>query len=77
MIKKILALFLLALCIIFIFCISSFAADEISLVINNKKVECEVPPVIFNDRTLVPVRVLFEHYDAKVRHDGALLGGRW
>ena len=72
MIKKILGLFLITLCIIFTFCVSSFAADEISLVINNKKVECEVPPVISNDRTLVPVRVLFEHYDAKVSWNGEL-----
>lgn len=72
MIRKIFVLFLITLCVIFSFCASSFAADEISLVINNKKVECEVPPVISNDRTLVPVRVLFEHYNAKVSWNGEL-----
>ncbi len=51
---------------------SAYASDSISLVINSKKVECEVPPVIVNDRTLVPVRVLFEHLDAKVDWNGSL-----
>ena len=51
---------------------SAYASDSISLVINNKKVECEVPPVIVNSRTLVPVRVLFEHLDAKVDWNGSL-----
>ncbi|MBR3933986.1 MAG: N-acetylmuramoyl-L-alanine amidase [Clostridia bacterium] len=46
-------------------CFNAFAND-ISLVIDNKKVACDVPPIISNDRTLVPVRALFEHLNAKV-----------
>ena len=70
--KKAFILFLITLCIVYSFFVRSFASDEISLVINNKKVQCEVPPIISNDRTLVPVRVLFEYYDAKVSWNESL-----
>ncbi len=70
--KKFLALsFVLVLSLLCI-CISAIAADDITLVINNKKVNCDVPPVISNDRTLVPVRVLFEHLNADVSWDPVL-----
>ncbi len=72
MLKKITVLFAIILCVVFCLSVCSSASDEISLVINNKKVECEVPPIISNDRTLVPVRVLFEYYDAKVSWNESL-----
>ena len=72
MIKKIIVLLAIILCAVFSLSICSSASNEISLVINNTKVECEVPPIISNDRTLVPVRVLFEYYDAKVSWNESL-----
>lgn len=70
--KKILTLsFVLVLALLCI-CIQGFASDDITLVINNEIVSCDVPPIISNDRTLVPVRVLFEHLDADVYWDPVL-----
>lgn len=62
-----LALFL-ALC----FCVNAFADDDISLFIDGQKVTCDVPPIISNSRTLVPVRAVFEHLNAKVTWNGVL-----
>lgn len=45
---------------------ASSATDEINLVIEGKKVEADVPPVIKDGRTLVPVRVIAEQMGAKV-----------
>ena len=72
MTKKATILFLITFCIVCGFFVRSFASQEISLVINDKKVQCEVPPIIVSDRTLVPVRVLFEYYDAKVSWNESL-----
>lgn len=70
--KKILALsFVLVLSLLCV-CILVFASDDITLVVNNEIVSCDVPPIISNDRTLVPVRVLFEHLDADVYWDPVL-----
>jgi len=52
--------------------ISVFAADDVKLVVNDKKVTCDVPPVIINSRTMVPVRSLFEYLDANVSWNDAL-----
>ncbi|MDF9407406.1 copper amine oxidase N-terminal domain-containing protein [Pelotomaculum isophthalicicum JI] len=41
----------------------------ISVVVNGKKLTFDVQPVIENDRTLVPVRVIFEALDARVDWD--------
>ena len=38
--------------------ISLFADDEISLVINDVNIEMDVPPIIQNGRTLIPIRTL-------------------
>lgn len=49
------------------------AADKpISLYIDNKKIDCDVPPEIINGRTLVPARVIFEHFDADVYWNDSL-----
>lgn len=57
----------LLLIILLLLPVFSFAAnDAITLYINNKKIDTDVAPEIRNGRTLVPVRVIFEHMDAKV-----------
>ena len=60
-----------ALVIVFlnILCIFSLntTAKDISLYINDKKIECDAPPTIRNDRTLVPVRAIMEAFGATVK----------
>lgn len=45
---------------------SSAASDNISVIINNKEVVFDVPPQIINERTMVPVRAIFETLGASV-----------
>ena len=43
-----------------------FAADDIKVLVNGKSLTMDQPPVLVNDRTLVPVRAIFEALGAKV-----------
>ena len=43
------------------------AAADISLYLNDSKLECDVSPVIINDRVLVPARALFEPLGASLK----------
>ncbi len=45
-------------------------ADDISVVINGTELRTENEPVIINDRTLVPMRAVFEALGAQVTWDG-------
>lgn len=40
--------------------------ENVTLYLNGSKIECDVPPVIVDGRTLVPVRAFFEQLGAKV-----------
>lgn len=65
--QKLLKSTALLLIILLLMPLASFAAnDTITLYINDKKINTDVPPEIRNGRTLVPVRVIFEYFDAKV-----------
>jgi len=44
--------------------------QEISVLINGEKIEFDQPPVIINDRVMVPFRKIFEALDAEVEWDG-------
>ncbi len=58
--------------LIFALFVSLFEAQAgfgIKLYINNKEVKCDVAPMIVNDRTLVPARVVFENLKAQVDWD--------
>lgn len=68
--KKIILIFLL-LAASLVTVISAQAAFGIKLYIDGNEIECEVSPMIINDRTMVPVRVLFENFDADVEWDAA------
>ena len=46
-----------------------YADDEITVYINGEKINFDVPPVIVDDRTLVPMRALFEALGADVSWD--------
>ena len=63
-----LLLTLVIICL-FINCLTVCAEQNIMLVLNGEKVNCDVPPRIVNDRTLIPVRALFEDMGAKVSWD--------
>jgi len=43
---------------------------EISVLVNNQAISFDQPPVIENDRTLVPLRAIFEALGAEVLWDG-------
>ena len=55
--------------------ISSFTAvlgdDEITVLLDGEKLEFDVQPQIINDRTMVPMRVIFEALGADVEWDGS------
>ena len=44
--------------------------DEISVVLDGQKIQFDVPPEIINDRTMVPLRAIFEALGATVEWDG-------
>lgn len=45
---------------------AAYANDTVKLIINGKAVQSDVPPVVINDRTMVPIRVIAEQLGAKV-----------
>lgn len=50
--------------------LSTAYAEDITVTVNGKTVEFDQPPVIDNDRTLVPMRAIFEALGAEVEWDG-------
>lgn len=57
---------LLALLIILTLSATVYADSIISLYIDNAKINCDVSPMLVNDRTLVPVRAVFDAFGAKI-----------
>lgn len=55
-----------------LFTLPAFAQTEITLSVNGNLVTCDVPPIIVNDRTLVPARALFESLGATLDYDGSV-----
>jgi len=51
-------------------CTCAFASD-INVIVNDTKLNFDVPPVVENGRTLVPLRAIFEALGADVNWDGA------
>lgn len=48
-----------------------FAADDITVKLDGKNIDFDVAPIIENDRTLVPLRAIFEALGAQVDWDDA------
>ncbi|KAB3529610.1 AMIN domain-containing protein [Alkaliphilus pronyensis] len=44
--------------------------NTVNLKLNNQLIESDVPPVLLNDRTLVPLRAIIENIDAEIDWDG-------
>lgn len=60
-----------ALQAVFVSTISYAAKPEISVVLDGKTLDFDVPPRIINDRTMVPMRAIFENLGYKVTWSGA------
>lgn len=54
------------LCFITAFSCVSFADSGVNVIINGNKTEFDVPPKIINNRTMVPMRKIFETLGANV-----------
>lgn len=58
---------LCALCTMIFTCASCFAFDgEITVLVDGEKLVTDVAPVLVNDRTMLPMRAIFEKLGAKV-----------
>lgn len=70
--KRILCLVLVC-CVMCSACIMQgvtvFADEEISIIVDGNKITSDTPPVVVEDRTLVPLRVLMEAFDTTVQWD--------
>ena len=64
--KKLTALFLSTLFILIAITLPVSATDDIKVVLDGKELVFEQPPVIVNDRTMVPMRAIFEALGAEV-----------
>ena len=64
--KKIIGV-LLVLCLL-VPCVSVFAENDITVLVDGNKVEFDQPPIIENDRTLVPMRAIFEVLGSSVNY---------
>ncbi len=67
--KKFLLLFVVVLMVIAPISVS--AQSEIKVVLEGTEIEFDQPPVIISDRTMVPVRAIYEALGAEVSWDGA------
>ena len=65
--KKIIAMLLV---LMMSFSMTAFAADDTTVLIDNEKIEFDVPPQIINERTMVPMRKIFETLGATVEWYG-------
>lgn len=45
-------------------------SSDISVKLNSRSVEFDVPPMIINDRTMVPMRKIFEEFNYSVEWNG-------
>ena len=45
----------------------AYADDDITVFLNGKQLEFDQPPIIYNDRTMVPMRKIFEELSLMVQ----------
>lgn len=69
--KRFLALLLVAVMSVMAFAFPASAANDVTVWIDGEPVEFDVPPQIINDRTMVPLRAIFEKIGAEVTWDDA------
>ena len=67
MVKRFFSLFLAAFLVLSMFTAISISAEkEISVFIDGKRIEFDQPPLLIDDRTMVPLRGIFEALGAEV-----------
>lgn len=64
--KKLISLFLVAIILVSATSPCFAASNDITVYVNTRKLKLEVSPIVINDRTLVPVRAIFEALGAEV-----------
>lgn len=62
--KRIISIVMVLIVILGCTCVA--AEQEISVIVNGKKLEFDVPPITVNNRTMVPFRAIFEELGASV-----------
>lgn len=67
--KKIIAVSTLVLTVLLGSVLPVSAADEIKVILDGQEIVFDQPPVIMNDRTMVPMRAIFEALGAEVEWD--------
>lgn len=67
--KKVLKKSTICFILFFLMLTSSVSAQEIRVFLNNKEILFETPPEILNDRTMVPMRKIFEEMGMVVQWD--------
>ncbi len=67
--KKILSVFITAALLMTSFT-AAYCENDIVVLLDGREIEFDVPPQIINDRTLVPMRAIFEALGADVSWDG-------
>ena len=65
MLKKSISL-IFAICLVLACTVFSYAATDVTVLINGVKIEYDVPAQIIGDRTMVPMRKTFDMLGAKV-----------
>ena len=63
---KSLSVLLAAVLLALVFC-SPVSADDIRITVNGSEITPDTPPVIVNDRTLVPIRFIAEAFGCEVK----------
>lgn len=53
-----------------VFAASVYADEDITVIVNGGKIEFDQPPILYNDRTLVPTRAIFESLGLTVQWFG-------
>ena len=69
--NKFLSIFLITVILFGLITVPIIAEDNIKVVLNGIELAFDVPPQIINDRTMVPMRKIFEALDAEVEWDDA------
>ena len=64
--KKVIALLLSVIMIMSFITIPALAEKPITVLLNGEKMEFDVPPVLMNSRTMVPMRAIFEALGAEI-----------
>ncbi len=69
--NRLIKAFLLSVAVFALLPLSAFAADEISVYVNDSKIQFDVNPQIISDRTMIPFRYVANAFGAEVDYNEA------